>query len=1413
MKYIYSLFLIFILFDANAQRTCGTMHHHHNLIQQDPKIIERRNDIEQHTSQYTSQPNSASRAVVTIPVVVHVVYRTTTENISDAQIFSQLDSLNKDFRKLNADRTKIPAVWQNIAADCEIEFCLAKRDPSGNATTGIVRRQTTVSSFSDNDAMKYTSQGGSDAWSRNSYLNIWVCNLGGGILGYAQFPGGPAASDGVVVGFRYFGSIGTAQSPYNKGRTLTHEVGHWLNLYHIWGDDGGSCSGSDLVNDTPNQANSNGGCPTFPRTDNCSPSSPGVMFMNYMDYVNDACMYMFSAGQSTRMNALFATGGARASLKNSLGCVPVGNVQPVAQFTANTTSVCPGGSVVFTNQSTGNPTSYSWTFAGGTPSTSTATNPTVVFNSPGTYTISLTANNANGSNTNTKTAYITVLSASALPLTEGFQNTTFPPANWSLGNPDNTDAWQRTTNAGGFGASTASAYFDNYNSNKPGQRDFLYTPSYTFAGVANGRLKFDFAYTYYTNPAGYDSLEILYSENCGQTWVSLWKLGGTALATAAPISGLFVPTASQWRSDSISLSSLSGKTNVRFAFVNINRYGNTLFLDNINIFNATSSCNPPVANFTANPITVNVGGTVVFSDISTNNPTSWSWSFPGGTPTTSTAQNPSVVYNSAGTYNVTLTATNTCGASSSVTKTAYINVVNAGNSSCDTISNLTAIDTAAVYLNPPGYLSGHNGDGDLAYADRFTNNTGASYQVSGSLYGFGFARFANANTQVAMRVWAADGAGGAPNTVLATQNVPISTIFNNINANPYQYTTVNFASPPTINNGVSYYVGFEITYVAGDTVAIFTSRVSQSASHQNQGWIKIANGSWGSYNSFYNGLGLSNFVFPKVCTQAATPPVANFTATPTSVCAGATVQYNNTSTNSTSWSWSFPGGTPSSSNLQNPSVVYSTPGTYSVSLTASNGLTNTFTRTNYINVRALPVASTSSVAVACFGASTGSASVSVSSGTAPYTYAWSGGGNTSSISSKPAGTYTVTVTDFNQCSVSATASISQPFAGVTAVLNKVDPSCNQNNGVAEVIATGGVGNFTYTWSNGGNTSLINALSAGTYAVTVRDQNNCSITSSIVLNVQPNTLAASISIIDAACGANDGLAVATISGSSIGASFNWSNGSVGSGNTNLAPGTYSVTATNASGCTATASAQVGSQNSAQVQINVTPETCFGANNASAIITILSSGNFNISWSNGQTGNLSTALSPGNYSVTVNGSGGCQGVTNFSVQATPAIVLQTSSVPASSGIANGSASVSASGGTGNFTFSWSNGTTTSTASNIGSGTYACTVTDANGCTVLATVNVGVNGINDINDIATIELYPNPTDDVLTLAIYLKVNVSYSYSIKDAIGRVMIPAAEIEKSISKQLIDVSTYGSGVYFVEITINEQRRVLKFVKR
>ncbi|MFM1931946.1 MAG: hypothetical protein RL226_1249 [Bacteroidota bacterium] len=308
-KLILFFVLVLAAFFSQAQRNCGSMDYLEQQLQNDPKRNAKLEMIERHTEDVIASGIRAVNGVITIPVVVHVVYNTTAENVSNAQIQSQIDVLNADFRRLNSDADN---TWSQ-ASDVEIAFCLASVDPSGNPTTGITRTSTSVTAFGTNDQVKFNSSGGKDAWPSSQYMNLWVCDISGGILGYAQFPGGSSSTDGVVIDYQYFGTTGTATAPFNLGRTATHEVGHWLNLRHIWGD--GGCSVDDFVTDTPTSDAANYGCPLGHVS--CSTVD---MVQNYMDYTDDACMNLFTTGQKTRMRALFEPGGSRASLLTSTAC-------------------------------------------------------------------------------------------------------------------------------------------------------------------------------------------------------------------------------------------------------------------------------------------------------------------------------------------------------------------------------------------------------------------------------------------------------------------------------------------------------------------------------------------------------------------------------------------------------------------------------------------------------------------------------------------------------------------------------------------------------------------------------------------------------------------------------------------------------------------------------------------------------------------------------------------------------------------------------------------------------------------------------------------------------------------------------------------------------------------------------------
>ncbi|MFI5170899.1 MAG: M43 family zinc metalloprotease [Chitinophagales bacterium] len=336
MKKLFSVLISFLLLTNNlllhAQiQKCYSTEYLNNLQFTNPEsyknIINTQKAISLVNAKITDE-------VYMIPVVVHIVYASEAENLDDVRVFTQMNVLNDDFRRLNADTVNTPDAFVPVAADCEINFCLASFDPDGNPTTGIIRTHSDVEEwllgFSDN--IKSTELGGDDAWPASSYLNIWVCDLQGGVLGYSVSPGADPEVDGIVVDYKNFGLADVSSKPYDLGRTLTHEVGHWLGLNHIWGDDGGSCDGSDGCDDTPNQAGPSYGCLDFPALDTCSPEYPGIMFMNYMDYSDDNCMNIFTNCQKNKMRTVVET--YRASiLTSAAGCNDIpplpGNVAEV----------------------------------------------------------------------------------------------------------------------------------------------------------------------------------------------------------------------------------------------------------------------------------------------------------------------------------------------------------------------------------------------------------------------------------------------------------------------------------------------------------------------------------------------------------------------------------------------------------------------------------------------------------------------------------------------------------------------------------------------------------------------------------------------------------------------------------------------------------------------------------------------------------------------------------------------------------------------------------------------------------------------------------------------------------------------------------------------------------------------------
>ena len=611
VSFTFAVLFLLVVVSLPAQRTCRVSTVGNGDALEVLRAAKVRAKIEYACHKWLSDTanSKAKPPVITIPVVVHVVHRLPAENVSVARVLSQLDVLNEDFGRMNLDSSLTPVAWQNIAVDTRIQFCLASRDPSGNLSTGITRTLTSVTSFSQVDDVKFTSSGGSDAWPRDDYLNIWVCNMAFGEVGYSQFPGGSAATDGVVINYRFFGRGNGVQPPFNLGRIGTHEVGHWLNLMHIWGDDGGDCTGDDLVADTPNQAGYSLGCPVFPVTDLCSSASPGIMFMNYMDFSDDSCLNMFTAGQRDRMLACLAT--VRGSLSFSQGC---NSPNQVPLDVAVTAILAPAGTLcsnqvlaefTVTNWGADSLSSFTinWMLDGGNPqsllwmgnlNSLNAMNLTLpaqaVMNGNHVLTIWTSGPNgqqddAPGNDTLSTSFTITAqVPGLTLPFFESFETGNFPPVGWSIVNPDNGLTWERVNTIGY--QSLKSVWLDNFDYNTPGQLDELVLPPLDLTTAFGPSLKFEMAYALYNSAGFSDTLQIWISTDCGNTFTNIFEKYGPQMATVSPYfqQSPFEPQSdAEWRTEIVNLVPFQLSNSVIIKFRNITDFENNLYLDNISV--------------------------------------------------------------------------------------------------------------------------------------------------------------------------------------------------------------------------------------------------------------------------------------------------------------------------------------------------------------------------------------------------------------------------------------------------------------------------------------------------------------------------------------------------------------------------------------------------------------------------------------------------------------------------------------------------------------------------------------------------------------------------------------------------------------------------------------------------------------
>lgn len=589
------LALPFAVWSQQPQR-CGTDQQFADFLQAHPGHRATMEAEEAAYRAFVAQGGRTGGAVRTIPVVVHLIQSSSTPTISDARVISQIEVLNEDFRKLNADTTNIPMVFQSVAADCEIEFCLATIDPQGCPTTGINRVISPTHAIHDQN--QSAQMKGLIQWDPYKYLNMWVPeDILGGILGYATFPTQLNSNpnlDGVVMNGEFFGrGNGTPVSSYNLGRTATHEVGHWLGLFHTFqngcaGTSSTNCnSQGDLVCDTPPTAQSNFGCPGTANTCTETPTDQVDQTMNYMDYVNDACMNMFSQGQKVRMDAFLNS--TRLNIWSSTNLTATGcdgttspGCTPQADFGSDQRYICVGDSVQFEDLSYGIPTNWQWTFQGGSPGTSSQEDPSVTYSAPGTYLVTLEVTNAFGNSTKSDTAYVVVSAVAPVPLTEGFENGPGLPSDWYATDATGDGTWSLYTGGGSSGSN--SVVVENFGTSPTTDGDDLATLPVDLSSLSNPALRFDRAYRRF-NSFTYDSLKIQVSTDCGETWTTEWSATGLDLATVGGllVSSGYVPQASHWRTDSLDLTAYAGQSNVRIRFRSISGGGQNIYLDNINI--------------------------------------------------------------------------------------------------------------------------------------------------------------------------------------------------------------------------------------------------------------------------------------------------------------------------------------------------------------------------------------------------------------------------------------------------------------------------------------------------------------------------------------------------------------------------------------------------------------------------------------------------------------------------------------------------------------------------------------------------------------------------------------------------------------------------------------------------------------
>lgn len=1410
--------------------------------------------------------SNSTQSVFNIPVIVHVIHdneplnsvtATTGGNLNAAQIQDQINILNKDYNGLNPDTASIPAVFKPFLGKFQFNFCLAVVNPTGGilAEPGIdrinrVSKGWTAPPYSQtyiDNTIKPAS-----IWNPNLYLNMWVCSLGGGLLGYATFPNpgtsglaglsapyGTATTDGLVMLNTAFGSIGTAVSgaPYNKGRTATHELGHWCGLRHPWGD--GTCL-TDYCNDTPPAQTSNFGCPAFPHNlGTCAGNTTGEMTMNFMDYTDDACMYMFTKDQKNRAQLIMTNSPMRLTLlsstvcnlptvTNDLGITFVSNptysqvincnnyINPVirvnnygantitsATFNYNidgvntqsynwTGSIAPSGSVNINMPQVSNITNGAHVYSvnissvnGGSDSNPSNNNNTQNFTISGSFTLSAAANPTS----------VCAGASSTLTATGGAAGYTWTPGSITgtsaVVSPASTTIYTLTGKTGTCAnTSTVSVAVNS-----------SLTISVNAATVCAGSpatLTASGASTYTWN-TGSNSSVITVTPASTTVYTVSGTSGScvgnnTSTVTVNTTPTVTVNSATVCSGTSATLTA-SGATNYSW---NTGATTNAITVSpsSTTIYTVTGS-NGGCSNAKTSTVTVNASPTVAV-----NSSTLCS----GGTATLTATGAGSYVWNTGATTSVinvtpasttvyTVTGT-TSGCTDVKTATVTVNTtptvsvnsatICSGNTATLTASGAsnyswnTGATTSAINVSPASTtvytVTGTNGGCTNAKTTTVTVNATPTVNVNS-------ATICSGNTATLTATGATNYSWNTGATTSAINVSPASTTVYTVTGttgacNSSATTTVTVNATPTVNvNSATICSGNSATLTAtGATTYLWNTGATTGA-------ISVSPASTTVYTVTGTSSGCSNSKTTTV-TVNATPTVNVNSAT---ICSGTSA--NLTATGATSYLWNT-GATTSAINVSPASTtVYTVTGTSGI---CSNSKTTTVT------VNATPTVSVNSYTI-CPG---GSATLTANGASS---YAWNTGATTSAIVVSPGVTtvYTATGTTAGcSSSSSATVTLGSSLSIVTSPATATVCSGNSTTLTAS-------GATSYTWSTGSNAAsiVVSPTANATYNV-VGASGSCTGSNVATVNVsQPASL--NLTSSNVSCnGMNNGSATVTPTGGASPYTYAYSSGATTQVASNLNAGVYTATVTTNAGCKSTQSFTITQP--APLSLNTTPTnaTCGACN---GMITYTANGG-TASYSYSVTpGGASTNLCAGVYTVMTSDANGCNAASSVNITSSSAVNSTASSTMASCSTCNdGSASVNATGGVGPYTYTWSPaGGNGSTATGLAPGCYTVTIGDQVNCTSTATTCVGfATGIASNGPVSVLNIYPNPTNGVIVVESGVMMN--RTVEVIDVTGRLILSETHSTNTFT---VDLSAYSNGVYYLKVKESNGSKQFKVVKQ